>query len=320
MPWTRTTGVPEPCRLHAIVVPSAAMALWSWLTLLVSSSSPGRRGPAYDARSPPPLDRKMPEIVRSAGRSRHFSEKSGEGWEPGGVATWPGSDHERTNFRNDPASPMMGARLGQCCLERPSPSRTAHRRRWWTGTAGDRSPLDTDGCDHAHAPGQDRPLRPATRARLVRRLLRRQPARRSFQRTGAHRPHRADEPRAPRRDRRRGRHRRRRRHPAAGPGRALSRRRRVRSPRRRALRHRHRVPAHRRRRLRQGDRRHRVDDGRRGTGGPRLARTPDRPHLPRRHRTGGDAALHATVRERPRRDERHRTRSQGVRRPQAPAP
>ena len=37
----------------------------------------------------------------------------------------------------------------------------------------------------------------------------------------------------------------------------------VRSPCRRALRHRHRVPAHRRRRLREGDRRDRVDDGRR---------------------------------------------------------
>ena len=87
-----------------------------------------------------------------------------------------------------------------------------------------RSQFDTDGCDPhayaAHAPGQDRPLRPPTRARLVRCLLRRQPARCAIERTRAHRPDGIDEPRAPRCDRCRIRHRRRRRHPPAGPRRA----------------------------------------------------------------------------------------------------
>ncbi len=152
----------------------------------------------------------------------------------------------------------------------------------------------------------------------MRRLLRRQPARRSFQRTGPYRPDRVDEPRAPRCHGRRGRHRRRRGHSAAGPGRALPSRCRVRSPRRGSLRHRHRVPADRRRRLRQGDRRDRVDDGRQRARGRGLAGTPDRSHVPGRHRARGDAAVHAAVRQRPRGHERHRPRSQGVRGAQAP--
>ena len=145
------------------------------------------------------------------------------------------------------------------------------------------------------------PLRPAVRARLLWRVVRRQHQGRRQPRAGAHRPRRPHQPRPPRRHRRRGRHRRRRRHPHPGPRPLPARGVRrsgstSRPPGRYAVGHG--VPADRRRRRREGQGGDRGHRRRRGPRRRRLARRAGRPGVPRRHRPGGDADVPPAVRHR----------------------
>ena len=169
-----------------------------------------------------------------------------------------------------------------------------------------------------------RPLRPAVRTRLLRRVVRRQHQGRRQSRAGAHRPRRPHQPRPPRGHRRRGRHRRRRRDPHPDPRPLPARR--VRRPGDRppaagALRRRHR-PSCRPTPTAVEKAQAAIEDivAERGPRRGRLARRADRPGVPRRHRPGGDAVVPPALRHRRRRRpgrRRHRARPQGVRRPQA---
>ena len=176
---------------------------------------------------------------------------------------------------------------------------------------------EKDDADTSRALGS---LRPAIRARLLRRLVRRQHQGRAQPRARAHRPRRADQPRAPRRHRRRAGHRRRRRDPGPGP-RPLP----ARGARRAgvelppagayavgmAFLPADAVAADKAQAAIESDRR------RRGPRRPRLARRARRPELPRRDVARRDADVQAAVRHRPGRRHGHRPRPQGVPRPQA---
>ncbi len=123
------------------------------------------------------------------------------------------------------------------------------------------------------------PLRPAARERRLRRRLRRPSEGQGLALDRGAGPRAAAQPRTPRRLRMRGQHRRRRRDHGPDPGSVPApghRPARLYVAREGPLRHRPRLPAPRRGAARRSDRALRGTDPRRGTGGPRLARRPDR--------------------------------------------
>ena len=169
--------------------------------------------------------------------------------------------------------------------------------------------------DAGRAAGGPGPLRPAARERRLRRRLRRPSEGQGLALDRGAGPRAAAQPRTPRRLRLRGQHRRRRRDHGPDPGSVPAqghRPARLHAAREGPLRHRPRLPAPRRGAARRSDRALRGADPRRGTGGPRLARRPDRRLDARRLGAPGPADLPPDLR-------RRRRRHRGVRRIRSPS-